>query len=93
MLQNKEFLLEESPYLPLFDRRNLIMDKFLGSGAFGEVYEGEATGIKGHIGPTRVAVKVRQLSLYYIRSVISDAVISFFLMIDVEVRLLPILPQ
>lgn len=61
MFQSKEYLLEESSYLPLFNRCDLILDRFLGSGAFGEVYEGKATGLKGHSEPARVAVKVGQL--------------------------------
>lgn len=33
--------------------------KFLGSGAFGEVFEGKARGIPNSSGDTKVAVKVK----------------------------------
>lgn len=45
--------------LPHFHREDLSLTKFLGSGAFGEVYEGRATNIlSSDSGETKVAVKV-----------------------------------
>ena len=45
--------------LPIFPRERLKLVTFLGSGAFGEVFEGLATDIHGNgTGDTRVAVKV-----------------------------------
>ena len=45
--------------LPHFPRDQLRLTKFLGSGAFGEVYEGIARDIMGNnTGESKVAVKV-----------------------------------
>lgn len=58
---------EEPQYLPLFNRRDLIRTKFLGSGAFGEVYRGVASGLNG-AKETHVAIKVRDYIILYIPS-------------------------
>jgi len=42
----------------LYDRQKLLLTKFLGSGAFGEVYEGKARDIVTADVTTLVAVKV-----------------------------------
>lgn len=42
--------------------------KFLGSGAFGEVFEGKARNINGSDGEINVAIKVRLLSFYFIHT-------------------------
>ena len=48
--------------LPLFPRERLKLTTFLGSGAFGEVFEGLANDIHGpQSGDARVAVKVREI--------------------------------
>jgi hypothetical protein len=39
--------------------------KFLGSGAFGEVFEGKAKGISNTTGETKVAIKVSDSILYF----------------------------
>ena len=52
---------EKYSLLPLFDRRNLMLMRFLGSGAFGEVYEGKAHNIVTPDAITLVAVKVRRV--------------------------------
>ena len=45
--------------MPIFPRERLKLITFLGSGAFGEVFEGLAVDILGtDSGETRVAVKV-----------------------------------
>lgn len=50
---------EEIAKLPHFSRNQLVLTMFLGSGAFGEVFEGLAKNIRGHIGgDTKCAVKV-----------------------------------
>ncbi len=51
---------EDIAALPHFHRDQLILIKFLGSGAFGEVFEGVANNIiSSDSGNTKVAVKVR----------------------------------
>lgn len=51
----------EMENLPSFPRENLTLCDFLGSGAFGEVYEGTAKDILGPgTGTSKVAVKVLQ---------------------------------
>ncbi len=49
---------EDVRALPHFRRDQLTLTKFLGSGAFGEVFEGIARNISNKAGETRVAVKV-----------------------------------
>lgn len=50
---------EDIEALPHFSRDQLNLTKFLGSGAFGEVFEGVAKDILGsESGDTKVAVKV-----------------------------------
>lgn len=44
--------------LPHIKRDQITLTKFLGSGAFGEVFEGKAKCLDGIAGETRVAVKV-----------------------------------
>lgn len=52
--------------LPHFNREDLSLTKFLGSGAFGEVYEGTANNIlSSNSGETKVAVKVRVIHIIY----------------------------
>lgn len=54
---------EEIESLPAFPREKLTLRVLLGSGAFGEVYEGTAVGILGAgSGETKVAVKVMWFS-------------------------------
>ena len=49
--------------LPHFRRDQLMLTKFLGSGAFGEVFEGVAKNIlDDNSGKTKVAVKVSDFS-------------------------------
>lgn len=48
---------EEIAMLPHIRREQFKLTKFLGSGAFGEVYEGIAQGIIGTEGSTMVAIK------------------------------------
>ncbi|XP_057670694.1 proto-oncogene tyrosine-protein kinase ROS isoform X2 [Diorhabda carinulata] len=48
---------EELRHLPQIRREQITLTKFLGSGAFGEVFEGKAKGIDNTNGDTRVAVK------------------------------------
>ncbi|XP_077488341.1 receptor protein-tyrosine kinase sevenless isoform X1 [Amblyomma americanum] len=49
---------EELASVPLIERDQIILTKFLGSGAFGEVYEGIAHNLGGEgMPPTKVAVK------------------------------------
>ncbi|XP_013384581.1 proto-oncogene tyrosine-protein kinase ROS [Lingula anatina] len=63
---------DEIAALPHFRRDQLTLTQLLGSGAFGEVYEGEATDVLGQAtGPTKVAVKV--LSLYYYIAALTGA--------------------
>ncbi len=51
---------EDIASLPHFGRDHLQLTKFLGSGAFGEVFEGLANNIvTDDSGDTKVAVKVR----------------------------------
>jgi len=51
---------EDIAALPHFRRDQLTLTKFLGSGAFGEVFEGIAKNILTPVsGETRVAVKVK----------------------------------
>jgi len=50
---------EEIAKLPHIQREQFKLTKFLGSGAFGEVYEGMAQSILGNEGTTMVAIKVR----------------------------------
>ena len=53
---------EDIAALPHFHREQLILIKFLGSGAFGEVFEGMANNIiSNDSGDTKVAVKVRRM--------------------------------
>ena len=53
---------EEIESLPAFPREKLTLRLLLGSGAFGEVYEGTARDILGAgSGETEVAVKVMRL--------------------------------
>lgn len=52
-------IIEEITMLPHIVRENISLMKFLGSGAFGEVYEGTALGISTNNAPTKVAIKVR----------------------------------
>ena len=53
---------EEIESLPAFPREKLTLRLLLGSGAFGEVYEGKAIDILGAgSGETEVAVKVMWL--------------------------------
>ena len=51
---------EEMKLLPKIKRQHITLTKFLGSGAFGEVFEGLAKGVSGYSDPqgTKVAVKV-----------------------------------
>lgn len=49
---------EEIAMLPHIRREQFKLTKFLGSGAFGEVYEGIARGLPGADGSTMVAIKV-----------------------------------
>lgn len=50
---------EEIAKLPHFSRNQLVLTMFLGSGAFGEVFEGLAKNILGDsTGETKCAVKV-----------------------------------
>ena len=57
---------EDVEALPHFPRENLQLEKFLGSGAFGEVYEGVARNILTETsGDTRVAVKVIIMTALY----------------------------
>jgi hypothetical protein len=51
--------------LPKIKRQHITLTKFLGSGAFGEVFEGLAKGVPGYSDPegTKVAVKVSILTL------------------------------
>ena len=50
--------------LPHFRRDQLVLCKFLGSGAFGEVFEGLAKNIINETsGDTKVAVKVSELEI------------------------------
>ncbi|CAG9822767.1 unnamed protein product [Phaedon cochleariae] len=48
---------EEFTFLPQIRREQITLTKFLGSGAFGEVFEGKAKGISSSEIDTRVAVK------------------------------------
>lgn len=51
---------EDFASLPHFPHSRLRLTKFLGSGAFGKVFEGIAVNIlHEHSGETKVAVKVR----------------------------------
>lgn len=50
-----------------FFRDQITLTKFLGSGAFGEVFEGKARGISNTSGETKVAVKVGERSEPYSR--------------------------
>ena len=53
---------EDIASLPHFGRHQLILTKFLGSGAFGEVFEGLAANILSEdSGNTKVAVKVSKM--------------------------------
>lgn len=57
---------EEIENLPAFPREKLSLRLLLGSGAFGEVYEGTAVDILGvGSGEIKVAVKVTCLSEFY----------------------------
>lgn len=59
--------------LPHCRRDQLMLTKFLGSGAFGEVFEGLARNILGDdSGKTKVAVKVRGNERRVERNVWSD---------------------
>ena len=50
--------------LPHFRRDQLVLCKFLGSGAFGEVFEGLAKNIINETsGDTKVAVKVSEIEI------------------------------
>lgn len=49
---------EDVTLLPHIRRDQITLTKFLGSGAFGEVYEGKAKGILNSSKDTKVAVKV-----------------------------------
>lgn len=56
---------EDIASLPHFRRDQLLLTKFLGSGAFGEVFEGLASNILSEdSGNTKVAVKVCSTLLY-----------------------------
>lgn len=44
--------------IPHFRREQITLIKFLGSGAFGKVYEGVARQVNGATSETKVAVKV-----------------------------------
>ncbi|XP_050510998.1 proto-oncogene tyrosine-protein kinase ROS isoform X1 [Diabrotica virgifera virgifera] len=48
---------EELGHLPQIRREQITLTTFLGSGAFGEVFEGRAKGINNSVTETRVAVK------------------------------------
>lgn len=48
--------------LPHIRREQITLSKFLGSGAFGEVFEGVARQINGSTVDTKVAVKVSTLA-------------------------------
>jgi proto-oncogene tyrosine-protein kinase ROS len=49
----------------LYCRDQITLMKFLGSGAFGEVFEGKAKGISNTTGETKVAIKVSDSILYF----------------------------
>lgn len=54
----------EIAMLPHIRREHITLTKFLGSGAFGEVFEGKAKNLPGSRGvETRVAVKVKAISV------------------------------
>lgn len=56
---------EEPEYLPVYNRKDLMILKFLGSGAFGEVYEGVASRLNDEK-ETKVAIKVEQnITVFY----------------------------
>lgn len=49
---------EEVALLPHIRRHQITLTKFLGSGAFGEVFEGNARNLGDTVGEMRVAIKV-----------------------------------
>ena len=51
--------------LPHVSRNCITLTKFLGSGAFGEVFEGTASELPGLPGTTKVAIKVFCSLKYY----------------------------
>ena len=55
---------EEISKLPHFSRSQLVLTMFLGSGAFGEVFEGLAKNIVMGDGETRCAVKVSNSCIF-----------------------------
>lgn len=62
-----EFMLaasEDKSSLRFYDRDKLLLTRFLGSGAFGEVFEGKAKEIVSPDTVTLVAVKVRLVVLF-----------------------------
>lgn len=62
--------LNDSPEsLPHIKREQITLTQFLGSGAFGEVFEGKAKGLDGIQGETRVAVKVRATHIFISHSI------------------------
>lgn len=50
--------------LPHIRREQITLTKFLGSGAFGEVFEGVARQLNGNTTDTKVAVKVSEIAVY-----------------------------
>lgn len=50
--------------LPHIRRDQITLTKFLGSGAFGEVFEGKAKDLENSGSETRVAIKVSPLSYF-----------------------------
>lgn len=68
---------EELSSLPQVQRNQIILTKFLGSGAFGEVFEGIVYGLNDVTPSLKIAIKVRiyfyQVSIklhyiYYLKS-------------------------
>ncbi|XP_067945788.1 uncharacterized protein [Watersipora subatra] len=57
VLHFRESVVEEKAFLKPYDRSKLTLTKFLGSGAFGEVYAGKAKDIIANDSVTLVAVK------------------------------------
>ncbi|RXG60010.1 hypothetical protein Avbf_10179, partial [Armadillidium vulgare] len=58
VLYNMQSFPGEEIDLPRISRNSITLTKFLGSGAFGEVFEGNATDLPGWPGITKIAIKV-----------------------------------